>query len=71
MFYHIFNNVSELLNGYLAAKIGRGIFSKELMDRECKCSLPYKVNGNEFTKENVGLNVLSIKYNAPRVTLFT
>ena len=31
MSYHRFNNLAELLNGYLAAKIGRGIFSKDLM----------------------------------------
>ena len=43
--YHIFNNLAELLNGDHAAKIGRGIFSKYLMGRECNCSLPYKVNG--------------------------
>ena len=41
---HGFNNLAELLNGDLAAKIGRGIFSKDLMDRECNCSLPSKVN---------------------------
>ena len=44
MSYHRFNNLEELLNGDLAAKIGRGIFSKDLIDRECNCSLPYKVN---------------------------
>ena len=30
--YYIFNNLLELLNGDLATKIGRGIFSKDLMD---------------------------------------
>ena len=35
----------ELHNGYLAAKIGQEIFSKDLMDRKCNCSLQYKVNG--------------------------
>ena len=45
MSYHIFNNLSELLNGDLAAKIGWGIFSKDLMDSKCHCSFPYKVNG--------------------------
>ena len=45
MSYHRFNNLAELLNRDLAAKIGRGIFSKYLMDRECNCSLPSKVNG--------------------------
>ena len=44
MSYHRFNNLAELLNRDLAAKIGRGIFSKDLMDRECNCSLPSKVN---------------------------
>ena len=44
MSYHIFINLSELLNGDLAAKIGWGIFSKDLMDRECNCYLPSKVN---------------------------
>ena len=44
MSYHIFNNLSELLKGDLAAKIGRGIFSKDLMDRECNFSLLSKVN---------------------------
>ena len=50
MSYHRFNNLSELLNGDLAAKIGRGIFSKDLMDREYNCSLPSKVNGKCFYK---------------------
>ena len=44
MSYHRFNNLAELLNGDLAAKIGRGIISKDLMDRKCNCSLPSKVN---------------------------
>ena len=33
MYYHRFNNLSELLNGYLAVKIGRGILPKDLMYR--------------------------------------
>ena len=45
MSFHIFINLAELLNGDLAAKIGRGIFSKDLMDRECNFYLPSKVNG--------------------------
>ena len=45
MSYHKFNDLAELLNGDLAAKIGQGIFSKDLLDRECNCSLPSKVNG--------------------------
>ena len=34
MLYHRYNNLVELLNGDLTVKIGRGIFSKDLMDRE-------------------------------------
>ena len=49
MSYHVFNNLAELFNGDLAAKIGRGIFSKDLMDRECNCYLPSKVNRNVST----------------------
>ena len=45
MSYHRFNNLAELINGHLDAKIGRGIFSKDLMDREFNFSLPSKVNG--------------------------
>ena len=44
MSHHRFNNLAELLNGDLAANIGRGIFSKDLMDRQCNCSLTSKVN---------------------------
>ena len=43
--YHSFNNLAELLYGDLAAKIGRGIFSKDLMEIKCNFSLPYTVNG--------------------------
>ena len=43
--YHRFNNLLEIINGDLAEKIGRGIISKDLMDRNCNCSLPSKVNG--------------------------
>ena len=44
MSYHRFNNLEELLNGDLATKFGWGIFSKNVMDIECNCSLPSKVN---------------------------
>ena len=44
MSYHRFNNLAELLDRYLAVKIGRGIFSKDLMDIECNCSLQSKGN---------------------------
>ena len=50
MSYHIFNNLAELFNGYLAAKIGQGIFFKDLMDRKCNYSLPSKVNGKCASK---------------------
>ena len=39
MSYHVYNNLAKLLNGDLAAKIGQGIFSVDLMDRECNYSL--------------------------------
>ena len=45
MSYHRFNNLANLLNGDIAAKIGRGILYKYLMDRESKCSFTSKVNG--------------------------
>ena len=61
MSYHRFNNLAELLNRDLAAKIGQGIFSKDLMDRECNCSLLSKVNRKCVYEGNVCLNVLSIK----------
>ena len=57
MFYHRFNNLAELLNGDLAAKIGWGVFSKDLMDRRCKFFLPSKVNRNMSTKVNANLDV--------------
>ena len=43
MSYHRFNNLAELLTVDLAAKVGRGIFSKDLMDRKCNCYLSSKV----------------------------
>ena len=57
MSYHRFNNLAELMNGELAAKIGQGIFSKGLMDRECNYYLPSEVNGNVSTKVSGDLNV--------------
>ena len=35
MSYHGFNNLPELLNGDLTAKIRQGIFSKDLINKEC------------------------------------
>ena len=43
IYYHIFNNLSRILNRDLAAKIGQGILSCDLMDRECNYSLRIKV----------------------------
>ena len=48
--YHRYNKLAELLNGDLTAKIRRGILSQDLMDRECNCSLPSKVNGEYVYK---------------------
>ena len=31
--YHRFNNLTKLLNGDLAVKVGRGVLSVDLMDR--------------------------------------
>ena len=45
MSYHGFNNLSDLLNRDMAAKIGWGILSVDLMIIECNCSLPSKVDG--------------------------
>ena len=57
MSYHRFNHLADLLNGDLAAKIGRGIFSKDLMDREFNRSLPSKVNKKVSTKVNASVNI--------------
>ena len=46
---------------FLMYVLKRGIFSKYLMDRECNCSLPSKVNGNVSTKVNTDQDVLSMK----------
>ena len=45
MSYHRFNNLAKLLNRDLAEKIGQVILSAELIDIECNCSIPSKVNG--------------------------
>ena len=57
MSYHKFNNLAELPNRDLAAKIGREIFSKDLMDRKCDCSLPSKVNGKFFYEGNADQDI--------------
>ena len=41
----MFNSLAGILNGDLAEKIGQGILSCDLMDRECNCFLLSKVNG--------------------------
>ena len=58
MSYHRFNNVAELLNGYLAAKSRRGNFSKDLIDREFNCSLPSEVN--EKCVYNLQIKILHV-----------
>ena len=44
MSYNGFNILAELINGDLTAKIGQVILSKDSMDRESNCYLPYKIN---------------------------
>ena len=44
MSYHGINTLAKLLNGDLAEKIGWGILSRYLMDRECNCCISSKVN---------------------------
>ena len=61
MSYCIFINLAELLNGDLAAKIGRGIFSKDLVDRECTCSLPSKVNGKRVYEGKFRFQVYNLR----------
>ena len=51
MSHHIFNNLAKLLDGDLAAKIGWGILSQDLMDRECNCPLQSKVNVKSVYKD--------------------
>ena len=50
MSYNGFNNLFKLLNGDLVAKIGWGILYRDLMDRECNCSLPFNIN-NKYVYE--------------------
>ena len=45
MSYNRFNDSVELINGDFAAKIGRGMISCDLMDKEFNCYLLSKVNG--------------------------
>ena len=48
MSYCIFNNLAKLINGGLDTKIGQGILSVDLMDRECNCYIPYNFSGECF-----------------------
>ena len=50
MSYHIFNNLSELLNGDLTAKNGLAIHSHELLCRACNFLNPSKFNDKCFYK---------------------
>ena len=69
MSYHRFINLAKLLNGYLAAKIGRGLLSRYLMDRECNCYVLYKVNGKCVNKGKCRNKCLIYEVNAQCVTL--
>ena len=46
MYYHQLNNLDKLLNGGLIKKIRLVIHSRYLMERECNCFSPSKVNDN-------------------------
>ena len=45
MYYHIFPNLGELLQGYLVSKIRLNLASKAFLDRECNCNTNTKVKG--------------------------
>ena len=45
MSYHIFNNLSKLLNKDLSVKIVWGVLYGDLIYRSCNSYLPCKVNG--------------------------
>ena len=68
--YHRLNNLAELLTGDLAIKIGRGIPSKDLMDREYKYCLPSKLNGKYVYEGKCRSKCLIYKKNAWCVTIF-
>ena len=58
MYYHRLNNLDELLNVDLTAKIGRGIIYRYLMDRECNCSIPLRSTASGSTEVNAGKNLI-------------
>ena len=45
MSYHRFQNLGELLQGDLTAKLREDIVSKDFMHRDCNCNKNCKVNG--------------------------
>ena len=57
MYYHRFDNLDELLNEDLAAKIGRGILSKDLWIENVTVIFHLKSTASVFTKVNYGINV--------------
>ena len=68
--YHKLNNLAKLLNGDLSIKIGWGVLSRYLMDRECNCSLPSKVNGKCVYEGKFQTKCLIYKENSWCVTIF-
>ena len=50
--FRIFNNLSELINGYITVKIGRGIHFHELMDRACNFSGSAKLTASVSLQVN-------------------
>ena len=57
MSYHRFDNLAELLNGDLAAKIGRGIFPKIYWIENITVLFHLKSTENVSTKINADLDV--------------
>ena len=57
MSYHIFNRSAELINGDLAEKIGRGLYSRDLMDKNVTVLFHLKSTEIVFTKVNSDLNI--------------
>ena len=57
IFYHIFNNLDEQINGDPVVKIGRGILSCDIMYINCNYSITSKVNGIFVYKGKLRLNI--------------
>ena len=70
MSYHIFINLAELLNGDLDAKIGQGISSKDLMDKNVSVIFHLKSTETVPIKVNADEDVYYMKKHAQCVMLF-